>query len=174
VPAGELAAAGIKPSPGKTNRAIAAELGVSVDTVNRVRKSVERYRSTESGAADAATESGVAHATPEKRVGRDGKSYPATKPKRKPKVAELEDCYVDPVTGQAYDSPPEAVLQEQANEFNTELLDFVSSYSRRTLRWHQGNLLLSNEHRKTIVLKLQKCAEEIQRLAKAVDECCEP
>lgn len=50
----------------KTDRALAAELGISHKTVERARKSV------------------VTYVTPEKRVGKDGKKYPA-KRKRKPK-----------------------------------------------------------------------------------------
>jgi hypothetical protein len=154
----------LEADPEKSNRAIAAWIGVDESTVRDARK--------KSGAGNPAPDSTAGNPAVEKRVGRDGKARKL--PKRKPKVKKQEEYYQDPVTGEFYDSPPEAALQVEANEFNTELLDFVSSYCRRTLRWHQGNFLLSNEHRKTLVSKPYKCAEEIRLLAQAVDECCEP
>jgi hypothetical protein len=59
VPAGARAAAAVLAHPEKSNRAIAAELGVSNQTVMRAR------------------EQGAPSGAPEKRVGKDGKSYPA-------------------------------------------------------------------------------------------------
>ena len=62
VPAGKLAAQAVAANPAKSDRAIAAELGVNNATVSRARQ-----------------KSGVAFATPDTRTGRDGKSYPATR-----------------------------------------------------------------------------------------------
>jgi hypothetical protein len=61
----EIAAKAIAANPGKSNRAIADEIGVGKDTVRRAR------------------ESGGAHA-PTDRIGRDGKTYPVktTEPER--------------------------------------------------------------------------------------------
>jgi hypothetical protein len=68
VPAGDLAAKAVAANPDKSDRTIAAEIGVGKDTVRRARKSVG------------------ANAPTEKRVGKDGKSYKARKPTtRKPK-----------------------------------------------------------------------------------------
>jgi hypothetical protein len=60
------AAEAIKANPQKSDRAIAAELGVGKDTVRRAR---------DQGGACAPPEA-------EERVGRDGKSYPAAQPSR--------------------------------------------------------------------------------------------
>lgn len=65
VPAGTRAAEAIAATPGKSNRAIADEIGVSEPTIRRARKS------------------GASHDAPEKHTGKDGKSYPAYPAKRK-------------------------------------------------------------------------------------------
>ena len=59
---GQRAAEAVAANPGKTDRAIAADIGVDAETVRRARK--------KSGSANAATE---------KRTGKDGKKYPAKK-----------------------------------------------------------------------------------------------
>ena len=64
VPAAQRAAEAIKANPGKSDRAIATEIGVNQSTVSRARQS------------------GDAPASPE-RTGRDGKSYPAVRPRRR-------------------------------------------------------------------------------------------
>src|SRR5208282_2145965 len=56
----ERAAEAVKTNPEKSNRAIAAEVGVDEKTVRKVRCGQS--------------------APAEKRIGQDGKSYPATKP----------------------------------------------------------------------------------------------
>jgi hypothetical protein len=67
VPAKERAMAAIEANPEKSDRAIAAELGVGHATVSRARAVV----SGETG------EPGVSGETPRKRVGKDGKRYSA-------------------------------------------------------------------------------------------------
>src|SRR5271155_4703795 len=64
-----VAAKAATANPTKSSRAIAAEIGVSPRTVDTARK----------------TGAQTNHA-PEKRTGRDGKSYPATQPKSKAKA----------------------------------------------------------------------------------------
>ena len=66
VPARERAAAAVAANPEKSNRAIAGDIGVSEPTVRRAR-------------------SGASYDAPEKRVGQDGKNYPA---KRKAMTAK--------------------------------------------------------------------------------------
>ena len=61
-PARVVAAKAVKANPEKSNRAIAAELGIHHDTVREARKSVAGFPATD------------------RRIGTDGKSYPATKP----------------------------------------------------------------------------------------------
>jgi hypothetical protein len=63
------AAEAVKANPEKSDRALAAELGVGKDTVRRAR-------------------SDVAHDAPPDRVGQDGKSYPAARP-TKPRTRDL-------------------------------------------------------------------------------------
>ena len=64
IPARVAAAKAIKANPEKSDRAIAAETGVDKHTVKRARKA------------------GGENSPTGKRVGRDGKAYPATKPKK--------------------------------------------------------------------------------------------
>jgi hypothetical protein len=59
----DRAAAAIAANPEKSNWAIAAEIGVGLETVRRARKQ---------------SENAEANGSPEERVGRDGRSYPAT------------------------------------------------------------------------------------------------
>ena len=59
VPAGQRAAEAVAKNPEKSNRAIAAELGVGVESVRRARE-----------------KSGEPYGSGDRRVGKDGKSYP--------------------------------------------------------------------------------------------------
>ncbi len=70
LPAGARAAEAVKANPGKSDRAIAEEVGVSLGTVQRARKAGDSYES------------------PEERTGKDGKSYPATPKRQDPEVLE--------------------------------------------------------------------------------------
>ena len=69
VPPGRRAAEAVKASPDKSNRAMAAEVGVDEVTIRRARN-----------------KSGAAFAAPRKHRGKDGKSYPA---KRKGKSLDI-------------------------------------------------------------------------------------
>jgi hypothetical protein len=75
VPAGQRAADAVAANPEKTDRAIAAEIGVDHKTVGAARKLVGE------------------HSPPEKRVGKDGKRYKA-KPAKRLKAARPFD-YID-------------------------------------------------------------------------------
>ncbi|HEY7414851.1 MAG TPA: hypothetical protein VH593_06640 [Ktedonobacteraceae bacterium] len=61
IPASEYARRELEKHPEMSDRALAAKIGVGTMTVSRARKKV-----------------GVPNGTPEKRVGKDGKSYPAS------------------------------------------------------------------------------------------------
>jgi hypothetical protein len=75
ITAGEVARRAVAANPEKSDRAIAAEIGVSQPTVGKARK-----------AAAAAGDKNLSSA---KRTGRDGKSYPASRrTKRMPKLDE--------------------------------------------------------------------------------------
>jgi transposase-like protein len=70
IPAGARAAEAIAKNPEKSDRAIAAEIGVSDTTVLRARKA------------------GASHEATDRRTGKDGKSYKASKPKKSAVTAE--------------------------------------------------------------------------------------
>jgi hypothetical protein len=73
MPAGQRAAQAVAEHPEKSNRAIAAELGVDEGTVRRVRSSGAEFSAPE-------RKSGGENSSPEKRIGLDGKQYSAKKP----------------------------------------------------------------------------------------------
>jgi hypothetical protein len=77
IAAGARAAKAVAENPGMSDRAIAAELGVSDTTVLRARKS------------------GASNAAPETRTGKDGKKYPAKRQKAVQQVFDViqEPCY---------------------------------------------------------------------------------
>jgi hypothetical protein len=81
VPARQRAAAAIVADPEKSDRAIAAEHGMSDRTVNRARKA------------------GATHDAPEMRRGKDGKSYPVSRklPKRSAPTEVPRDGFNHPV-----------------------------------------------------------------------------
>jgi|ERR1700682_4363186 len=62
--AGVAAAKAVKANPEKSDHVIAKDIGVASNTVREARKSVTRNSVTE----------------PARRIGKDGKNYPATKP----------------------------------------------------------------------------------------------
>jgi len=64
----DRAMAAIAASPEKSNRAIAAEIGVGLETVRRARQKL-----TDAGG------DGSPDGSPEMRVGRDGRSYPVAR-----------------------------------------------------------------------------------------------
>ena len=74
VPAGQRAAEAVKANPEKSDRQHAKELKLGHATVSRARKTIA---------------TGVSDETPEKRIGKDGKSYPARRmPKKEPPAAQ--------------------------------------------------------------------------------------
>jgi hypothetical protein len=82
VRAGEVAAKAIEANPEMSNNAIAKDIGVSEPTVRRIRGSLKDEPGTT------------------KRIGKDGKSYPAMKPKgpaRKSTKGPDEQQYLDRV-----------------------------------------------------------------------------
>jgi len=93
--------------------------------------------------------SGVSNDTPEKVTGRDGKQYAA---KRKQRAKPAPD------------------LDEQANLYLREMLDFIVDYCPRVERWPGWtNDKLDREVRNGVVWQLYQCAERVQRLAQAID-----
>ncbi len=108
VPAGARAAAAVAANPEKSNRSIAEDIGVSLDTVNRARnESDERDRSTE------------------KRTGKDGKRYPA----RKPRLVKSDE---DMPTEEEADASYQETLYDQACLF----LERMTGETRQRLFAH--------------------------------------
>jgi len=91
VPAHEYAAKAVVANPEMSDRVIAAELGVDHETVRRARKSVGEKAPTA------------------KRIGKDGKKYPATKTKRhaRPTPAAATPAVVSPIDDMIVSSEPE-------------------------------------------------------------------
>ena len=76
-PAGERAAEAVTANPGKSDRAIVAEIGVGSNTVRRARAAA------------------APHGAPETVTGRDGKNYRAAKPRRAPRRPRLHRLAMD-------------------------------------------------------------------------------
>jgi ParB/RepB/Spo0J family partition protein len=110
--AAEIAARALERSPEKSDRAIAAEAGVSPETVRRSRKSV---------ATNVATE---------KRVGKDGKKYKAKKPK-KPKQSEQSEEMLLP-----YQEPCEDCTNEN-ERWERSVQAFAADAMRMEAFWEQ-------------------------------------
>jgi hypothetical protein len=70
IPANEYAAKAVAANPEKSDRAIAADIGVSDFTVRKARQS------------------GASNHAPDKRIGKDGKKQPAKKTKKPPDVRQ--------------------------------------------------------------------------------------
>jgi len=104
VPAGERAAKAIEANPEKSDRAIAAESGISRATVQRARKA------------------GGSHEPPEKRKGRDGKNYPSKAPtaKKRARIATTRPSKRKPKL-----LPKTAPLNQQTNNLTRSLGDFI-------------------------------------------------
>ena len=112
VPAGEAAAKAIEANPEMSNNAIAKDIGVSEPTVRRIRGSLK----DEPGGT--------------KRKGKDGKTYPATNPKRqKSTKGPDEQQYLDrvekaialakmPYTGRKVDDETIALARSVAAAWN--------------------------------------------------------
>lgn len=83
----DRAAAAIAADPAKSNRAIAAEIGVSAQTVKRAREKI----------ADAGDDV-APDVAPDRRVGRDGRSYPAARPEPAIDHDLIQDMHPDAVT----------------------------------------------------------------------------
>lgn len=99
------AAEAVAKNPKKSDRAIAAEIGVSNQTVSRARK-----------------KSVVTNVTPEKRTGKDGKSYPTSSKKRKrPASPPVDPGVEDEIDGEDPENYRTAYLlrADQAIRFAT-------------------------------------------------------
>lgn len=110
MPAGEIAAKARAENPSKSSRALATELGVSEATMRRAKPSPASY--------DA----------PEKRVGRDGKSYPARKPPQAsdPIQETCDDC-----------DTPEQHWQRSLGNLAGDAISMSAYWSRQFGKWQR-------------------------------------
>jgi hypothetical protein len=93
--------------------------------------------------------SGDTNVSPAKVTGRDGKQY-TTKRKKSARAAPA--------------------LDEQANRYLSEFLEFLVDYCQRVEHWPGWQQPgLNKEIRKGVVSQLYQCAERVQRLAQAID-----
>jgi len=142
VPAGKRAEAAVAREPHKSDRAIAAELGVSQPTVSRARR---------------ATDTNVSVA---KRVGRDGKARkpPAARMPARPleRVEPAPDLERDP-------------LADQTEKELDYLCGNTDKACRRLEAYVAAQPALSNQGRALIVEYLQRMANKYMALAQELD-----
>ena len=138
----DRAAAAIAAHPEKSNRAIAAEIGLHHKTVAKARQSLNN-RKPEKAAAEAPPE-----APPEKRLGRDGRSYPAA---RKPSA------------------PPPSDYFEAVNAFHGELVGFLTDFSGRFSAWREDAGPLDDEGKAALMQALYLCGDGFMRVAQELD-----
>lgn len=128
--ANEHAAKAIARNPNKSNRAIAADVGISDKTVAKARR-----------------KTGAEKSAPEKRAGKDGKSYPA---KRKP-----APVISDPV--------------KDINAFHQQAVTFLTDYSRRFDAWLDSAPLINADGKATLSQAFYLCSDGFARLAQKLD-----
>jgi DNA-binding Lrp family transcriptional regulator len=137
VAAGARAAKAVAANPRKSDRAIAAELGVSHTTIQNARKATGNNLPVEG-------RSTVTNVTVG-RLGLDGKVRKL--PKLKTKV----------------------VAPEAANEKIKAFVREIVNLMFRMSQFKNSGQMPSDEMRKGLVSNLYQCAEEIMRLAQAID-----
>ncbi|GAB9242097.1 hypothetical protein [Bradyrhizobium diazoefficiens] len=94
---------------------------------------------------------------PDKRRGKDGKSYPAKFTKAsKPKRARAE---------------PDASIEDQINRNTRELSDFIDGYCERTEGWFaEHRAAIDIEGKGSLLRFLYSSADKLMRLAQALDD----
>jgi hypothetical protein len=135
LPAGEMAAKAIKANPGKSLNVIAEETGLSRDTIQRSNKGVGRNRPTG------------------KRIGKDGKNYPATKPKLT--IVRPEPTICDTV--------------KEVNSFHKDAMTFLTEFTDRFSVWHDTSPLINEEGKKTLMQAFYLLSDGFAKLAQKLD-----
>jgi hypothetical protein len=141
----ERASAAVAAHPEKSNRAIAAEIGVDGKTVAKARSSLMNIDLPKAG-RESAVDSAV-----EGRVGRDGRR------RKVPAKAALS-------RGSAPKTDDDEVAQ-----FIGDLLDFTFNFSQRITAWREGGPDCGQEPRDALMHTIHQCADEVLRLAQAID-----
>jgi hypothetical protein len=126
ISAGEYAAKAVAASPKKSNRAVADDLGVSRETVRRARKTAGTN-------------------VPPTRTGKDGKDYPAKRPRKK------------------------LTLQAKVNKMAAPPVKLSQGYISELEEWLATRPLLDEGAVVTLLNALHLCAENCQRLAQQIE-----
>ena len=134
----DRAMAAVEANPEKSDRVIAAEIGVGRQTVMRARAAV-KVRSGD----------GPPDGPPEKRVGRDGRSYPAAA--RRPPAPTPSDYF------------------EAVNAFHGELVGFLTDFSGRFSAWREDAGPLDDEGKAALMQALYLCGDGFMRVAQELD-----
>ncbi|SIN88804.1 hypothetical protein SAMN05443247_00475 [Bradyrhizobium erythrophlei] len=144
VPASKVAKAAIEANPQKSNRAIAAETGVSKDTIRRAREATG------------------ANAPVEKRVGKDGKARKMPEHEQPAKAAQ-------PVAEPR--EPPKIDMNviKQAGAFHTELTKYTQEFCARVKSWHATNKIDEESHY-CVVQALEMASMRLQQAAQDIDD----
>jgi hypothetical protein len=114
-------------NPEKSDRAIASAIGVSTPTVGQARAGVKNFTSA-------------------KRIGRDGKKYPAKK--SKPKTV----------------NPSKAI-----NAFHKDAVGFLATFDQRFNTWLESAPIISADGKAALMQALYLCADGFARLAQKLD-----
>ncbi|MES2694172.1 MAG: hypothetical protein V4773_11920 [Verrucomicrobiota bacterium] len=139
------AAKAVAASPGKSDRAIADEIGVSHVTVGKARKT-----------------GGKKVTTSAKRVGRDGKSYAQPKKQTRKPAAKKQ---AKPVA-----APSGIPMNRQVNAMTSQLVDFVEDYAAEFMTWTaKVGPQLSVADKDSLTMFLHTSADKLLRLAQALD-----
>jgi hypothetical protein len=130
----DRALAAVTADPQKSNRAIAAEIGVSHQTVKRAREQLK-----------AAGDDVTPDVTPDRRTGRDGRSYP----------------------GRARPTPSDYF--EAINAFHGELVGFLTDFTGRFSTWRADAGPLDDEGKAALTEALYLCGDGFMRVAQELD-----
>jgi hypothetical protein len=167
---GERARKAVEATPGKSNRAIAEEIGVSYETVRRARPSPDTNVSGDPGqragdtnvSGDPGRRSSIPHGTGEVRIGKDGKRYRTPTPKSK-----LQHVTLSPVSAIVVDlsflsvddrQRVEAIIhrvEQQSNnqikalakenaDLRTRIQELKHEYKQSMDEWLKGSLVLTS------------------------------
>ena len=139
----DRAAAAIAASPEKSNRTLAAEIGVITRRTVKARASasrtgIRRWRRQRVAAL---------MPPPDRRTGRDGRSYPVA---RKP-------------------APTPSDYFEAINVFHGELVGFLTEFSGRFAAWREDAGPLDDEGKATLMQALYLCGDGFMRVAQELD-----
>jgi hypothetical protein len=155
VSASAVAKAAIAAHPQKTDRAIAAETGVGKDTVRRARDTVG------------------ANAPTEKRTGKDGKQYKASKPKAQPPQQEAQSSTEPQPKAKPKKVRPKAAtidmsVVKQAGFYHIQLMEWTADYCANLEAWRTAHEL-DQESKFCVMQALELTAMRFYQLAQALD-----